>query len=45
MGLEGIWIAKVINEFYIFVTYILLIRFTDWNEKAQEAVKRQNEKL
>lgn len=40
MGLEGIWIAKVINEFYIFIAYFLLIRFTNWDEKAEEAMQR-----
>ena len=40
MGLEGIWIAKVINEFYIAAAYIIVLRITDWDEKAKIAMER-----
>ena len=45
MGLEGIWIAKVVNEFYIAAMYIIVLRITDWDEKAQAALDRQKAKL
>merc|ERR1712166_1266991 len=37
MGLEGLWIAKVVNEFYIALAYIIVLRITDWDEKAKIA--------
>lgn len=40
MGLEGIWIAKVINEFYIAAMYYLVLRITDWDDKARIAAER-----
>jgi MATE family multidrug resistance protein len=40
MGLKGIWIAKVVNEFYIFAAYIIVLRITDWDEKAKIAMER-----
>jgi len=45
MGLEGIWIAKVINEFYIAAMYIIVLRVTDWDDKARIAAERQSAKL
>ena len=45
MGLLGLWIAKVINEFYIFITYCIVLCVINWDERAQEAAERQAAKL
>ena len=44
MGLPGIWIGKTVLEWYIMITYVLLVYYTDWEAAAKEAVE-QNKKL
>ena len=45
MGLEGMWIAVVINIFFIVSAYYVLIMKTDWEQKAKEGAERQIAKL
>lgn len=45
MGLQGLWLAKLINEFYIMMMYTLLTAFTDWDKIAEEAKERQMRKI
>lgn len=40
MGIKGLWIAKVILEFFIFGAYILLVYCVNWEKCAQKAKDR-----
>ena len=45
MGLKGLWLAKLVNEFYIMVMYSLLTAYTDWDRISTEARNRQIQKI
>ena len=32
LGLEGIWMAKLVLEWYIFIVYFIMIQYIDWNK-------------
>lgn len=40
MGIQGLWIAKLILEWYIFGTYFLLVSCQDWAKISQKSVER-----
>jgi Na+-driven multidrug efflux pump len=40
LGLEGIWIAKIIMELYLNVCYLWVIHTSDWYQIAADSVRR-----
>ena len=37
MGIKGLWIAKVILEFFIFIAYVALVYLVSWEKCAEKA--------
>ena len=31
LGIQGMWMAKVVLEWYIFIVYFFMIKYTDWD--------------
>lgn len=44
MGIVGIWTAKVILEWYIFLAYFAMIQFQDWKSVTIESNANSKEK-
>ena len=45
LGIIGFWLAKLVLEFYIFTTYLIMIQMQDWEKIMFESKERRAAEL